>query len=103
MNESISRLMDGEIDDAELQSVMAGLKRPDGLATWACYHAIGDTHHDAVLARCHCDRMIRTGNALCWAGHGLAPLEFGFPELTHADEKEWCSVCCALAYQPKLE
>jgi sigma-E factor negative regulatory protein RseA len=43
MNESISRLMDGEIDDAELQSVLAGLKRPDGLATWACYHAIGDT------------------------------------------------------------
>jgi len=43
MNENISRLMDGEIDDAELQSVLAALKSPDGLATWACYHAIGDT------------------------------------------------------------
>ena len=43
MNENISRLMDGEIDDAELQSVLATLKNPGGLATWACYHAIGDT------------------------------------------------------------
>lgn len=43
MNEKISRLMDGEIDDAELQSVLVALKKPDGLATWACYHAIGDT------------------------------------------------------------
>ena len=42
MNENISRLMDGEIDDAELQSVMAGLKHPDGFATWTCYHAIVD-------------------------------------------------------------
>ena len=43
MNENISRLMDGEVDDAELQSVLAALKSPGGLATWACYHAIGDT------------------------------------------------------------
>jgi len=43
MNENISRLMDGEIDDAELQSVLAGLRKPEAMATWACYHAIGDT------------------------------------------------------------
>lgn len=42
MNENISRLMDGELDDAELQCVLAGLKSPEGLATWACYHTIGD-------------------------------------------------------------
>jgi sigma-E factor negative regulatory protein RseA len=42
MNERISRLMDGELDDAELPTVLSGLKETDGLATWACYHAIGD-------------------------------------------------------------
>jgi sigma-E factor negative regulatory protein RseA len=47
--------MDGEIDDAELQSVLAALKRPDGLATWACYHAIGDTlRRDASLSAFAC-------------------------------------------------
>jgi sigma-E factor negative regulatory protein RseA len=42
MNEKISRLMDGELDDVELPSVLAGLKSPDALHTWTCYHAIGD-------------------------------------------------------------
>ena len=43
MNENISRLMDGEFDDAELPELCAALKRPDAFATWSCYHAIGDT------------------------------------------------------------
>jgi len=51
MNENISRLMDGEIDDAELQSVLTVLKKPDALATWACYHAIGDTLRSDASAR----------------------------------------------------
>jgi len=51
MNENISRLMDGEIDDAELQSILAGLKKPEALAAWACYHAIGDTLRRDVTAR----------------------------------------------------
>jgi len=48
MNENISRLMDGELDDAELQSVLSGLKQPAGVATWACYHAIGEALRQQV-------------------------------------------------------
>ena len=42
MNESISRLMDGEIDHSELDSVWATLKKDDTAATWTCYHMIGE-------------------------------------------------------------
>jgi len=42
MNEELSRLMDGDLDDAALERVAADLRRPQSLATWACYHAIGD-------------------------------------------------------------
>jgi sigma-E factor negative regulatory protein RseA len=42
MNEKISRLMDGECDEAELEGLCATLKRPEAFATWSCYHAIGD-------------------------------------------------------------
>ena len=42
MKENISRLMDGECDDAELDVVCVELRRDEGLRTWACYHAIGD-------------------------------------------------------------
>ncbi|MET0731493.1 MAG: sigma-E factor negative regulatory protein [Casimicrobiaceae bacterium] len=43
MNENISRLMDGELDPGELDNVCAGLRRPDAMATWTCYHVIGET------------------------------------------------------------
>ena len=43
MPESISRLMDGEVDDTEVEIVCAELRRPDAVATWVCYHVIGDT------------------------------------------------------------
>ena len=43
MNENISRLMDGELDDAELDRCMAELKSADATQTWACYHVTGDT------------------------------------------------------------
>ena len=42
MNERISRLMDGEIDAAELDVVCTSLKGRDAMLTWACYHTIGD-------------------------------------------------------------
>jgi len=42
MSENISRLMDGEVDDAELDGICAMLKSGDAMATWTCYHAIGD-------------------------------------------------------------
>ena len=43
MPDSISRLMDGELDDTEIEIVCGRLRRPDAVATWACYHVIGDT------------------------------------------------------------
>lgn len=42
MNEQISRLMDGEIDASELDRVCAMLKSEADMATWSCYHTIGD-------------------------------------------------------------
>ena len=43
MPDSISRLMDGELDDTEIEIVCSRLRRPDAVATWVCYHVIGDT------------------------------------------------------------
>ena len=42
MGEEISRLMDGEVGDDELEAAYKRLKQPDGMAQWACYHVIGD-------------------------------------------------------------
>jgi sigma-E factor negative regulatory protein RseA len=42
MSDSISRLMDGELDDDEVEDVCGRLRRPDGVTTWVCYHVIGD-------------------------------------------------------------
>jgi sigma-E factor negative regulatory protein RseA len=42
MDEHISRLVDGELDEVEVDAVCAHLKRGEGMATWVCYHAIGD-------------------------------------------------------------
>lgn len=43
MGEEISRLMDGELDDGCVENACAQLKQPDGMATWVCYHVIGDS------------------------------------------------------------
>ena len=43
MNENLSRLMDGDLDDTEVDRVAVEWRRPQALATWDCYHAIGDT------------------------------------------------------------
>jgi sigma-E factor negative regulatory protein RseA len=42
MGEELSRLTDGEFDEAQVDVAYAQLKRPDGMATWVCYHVIGD-------------------------------------------------------------
>src|SRR5690349_21056297 len=39
---NISRLMDGEVDDAEFERCVAELKSADAMRTWICYHMIGD-------------------------------------------------------------
>jgi sigma-E factor negative regulatory protein RseA len=42
MNERISRLMDGEVDVSDMDGVFAMLKSDAAMATWSCYHTIGD-------------------------------------------------------------
>ena len=42
MNEQISRLMDGEFDASEMDRVCATLRTEADMATWSCYHTIGD-------------------------------------------------------------
>src|SRR5512144_1098929 len=42
MGEQISRLMDGDLDDAAAEAAFQELKRPDGVEAWVCYHVIGD-------------------------------------------------------------
>jgi sigma-E factor negative regulatory protein RseA len=42
MNENISRLMDGEVDEAEFERCVAELKSGEAMRTWMCYHVIGD-------------------------------------------------------------
>jgi len=43
MSEDISRLMDDDGDDATVQRVCRGPGSEEVLATWVCYHVIGDT------------------------------------------------------------
>jgi sigma-E factor negative regulatory protein RseA len=42
MNENISRLMDGELDDAELERCCHELEADGAMQAWVCYHVIGD-------------------------------------------------------------
>ena len=42
MNENISRLMDGDLTDAEFERCCADLKSGAAIGAWACYHTIGD-------------------------------------------------------------
>jgi sigma-E factor negative regulatory protein RseA len=39
----ISRLMDGEVDDAEFERCAAELRSGEAMETWMCYHVIGDS------------------------------------------------------------
>ena len=42
MNEQISRLMDGEVDAQEMDALCGTLRSEAAMATWSCYHTIGD-------------------------------------------------------------
>lgn len=50
MGEDISRLMDGEVSDAELDNMFAKLKQGKGRADWECYHVIGDALRGTAAA-----------------------------------------------------
>lgn len=39
----ISRLMDGEVDDAEFERLVVDLRTGEARETWMCYHVIGDS------------------------------------------------------------
>lgn len=42
MNEELSRLMDGDLPDGDVERVVAACREPGAVETWACYHLIGD-------------------------------------------------------------
>jgi negative regulator of sigma E activity len=42
VNENISRLMDGELDDPSVDEVCRAMRQGDAMTTWVCYHVIGD-------------------------------------------------------------
>jgi len=43
MNEDLSRLMDDDLPQTEVDRVLTQCRRGEVLATWACYHVIGDS------------------------------------------------------------
>ena len=64
MNEDISRLMDGELDDQPaVDRVVAGLRQDVAMATWACYHVIGDTRHSPRSVSARLSRRVATALA----------------------------------------
>lgn len=46
MNEQISRLMDGELDDEEVNGLIVELRDLDAQREWQAYHLIGDALRD---------------------------------------------------------
>lgn len=46
MNEQISQLMDGELDDAETQRLLGALHDAEAQREWQAYHLIGDVLRD---------------------------------------------------------
>ncbi|MEP6657416.1 MAG: sigma-E factor negative regulatory protein [Betaproteobacteria bacterium] len=43
MREEISRLVDGDLPEDHLAAACSELKQGEGMATWMCYHVIGET------------------------------------------------------------
>ena len=46
--EEISLLIDGELESVRADAVVASLCRAEGVATWVCYHMIGDAVRGVV-------------------------------------------------------
>lgn len=59
MNERISQLMDGELDDDELHGQFCLLQSPEGRREWHAYHLIGDVLREtpAAVSRDFMDRF----------------------------------------------
>ena len=43
MREEISRLVDGELAPEDFEAICSEAKRGEGMATWVCYHMIGES------------------------------------------------------------
>jgi len=71
MNEELSRLMDGDLPDAEVDRLLNECRRDGALATWACYQVIGDTLRGAPGAMPRFSR--RFAHALAAEPTVLAP------------------------------
>lgn len=41
-DDDLSRLMDGELPESDVERVLAGCRSGGALVTWTCYHLIGD-------------------------------------------------------------
>jgi sigma-E factor negative regulatory protein RseA len=63
MKENISRLMDGEVDDAEFERCVAELRSGEAMETWMCYHVIGDSLRGAHGISAHFSARFRTALA----------------------------------------
>jgi len=48
--EDVSLLVDGELDTERLDGVCSDLRNADRIATWTCYHVIGDVLRGASVA-----------------------------------------------------
>ncbi|HKW81854.1 MAG TPA: sigma-E factor negative regulatory protein, partial [Casimicrobiaceae bacterium] len=46
--EEVSQLVDGELDAARAEVVIAGLCRAEGAHDWVCYHVIGEAMRGAT-------------------------------------------------------
>ena len=42
MSDSISRLMDGDLEDGDVAGVCGRMRQPDAVSTWVWYHVIGE-------------------------------------------------------------
>jgi sigma-E factor negative regulatory protein RseA len=75
MKENISRLMDGEVEDAEFERCVVDLRSGEAMETWMCYHVIGDSLRGAhgVSGRASCQLSARFRTALAAEPTVLAP------------------------------
>ncbi len=71
MNEQLSRLMDGDLADAEVERVVAECARPELRASWHCYQLIGDALRGAQGTPV--DVALRVSKALASEPTVLAP------------------------------
>lgn len=83
MGEEISRLMDGELEEGELESACARLKHADGMQTWACYHLIGDAlrgteRHAPGFAARFADRLAKEPTVIAPRAQPSRPLAYAW-------------------------